>query len=498
MVITCENCQSKFNLDENLIKESGSKVRCSNCQHVFTAYRPAVEDEQGVDAGVEEQRAAQPSDQLSEESLDFDLFESEGEDDGEDFSLEDFGLEDESASVAPEGLAAEEPEVSEDQITVQDLGFVEGGSDEAAPEPVAAAVSEETEEADASVEDLVLEENDLSDDFLASTDEGTESEAVAEDEISFEDLSLEEESLEMAEPVAEGEAGTEDEISFDGLSLEEDSVVEEVQPTAEESKAEEEAGEDLAFEDLSLESGVPEEVSSEQEDAEELSAESFEDDDMSFPEGVPVASLEEGDDGEDDMLDEIPPAPIIDEVAKRRRISMPLLAVLIVVLIGGGAYAAFVLLQGNSIQMPFLESLAGVGKSETPDPGNMKISLLEDVIKGGFVDNKQEGRLFVINGKIRSDYSGPRNFIRMKGVLYFKDGKVAKDRIVYSGNILSDSELQTLDRQAINKRLGNRFGDNKLNFKVPKGKTIPFMVVFGDVPEELGEFSVEVVGSVPG
>ena len=45
MIIECEKCHTKFNLDENLLKESGSKVRCSICKHVFTAFPPKEEPE---------------------------------------------------------------------------------------------------------------------------------------------------------------------------------------------------------------------------------------------------------------------------------------------------------------------------------------------------------------------------------------------------------------------------------------------------------------------
>ena len=38
MIIECEKCHTKFNLDENLLKKTGSKVRCSMCRHVFTAF----------------------------------------------------------------------------------------------------------------------------------------------------------------------------------------------------------------------------------------------------------------------------------------------------------------------------------------------------------------------------------------------------------------------------------------------------------------------------
>jgi len=40
MDIQCEKCRSVFNIDETLIKEGGSKVRCSICRHIFMAYPP--------------------------------------------------------------------------------------------------------------------------------------------------------------------------------------------------------------------------------------------------------------------------------------------------------------------------------------------------------------------------------------------------------------------------------------------------------------------------
>lgn len=59
MYITCQNCDTMFRLDEQLLKPSGSKVRCSQCSHVFVAYppppetpSPAVEEEVPPAAGL--------------------------------------------------------------------------------------------------------------------------------------------------------------------------------------------------------------------------------------------------------------------------------------------------------------------------------------------------------------------------------------------------------------------------------------------------------------
>ena len=43
MYITCQECKTTFSLDENLLKPTGSKVRCSQCGNIFTAVPPPIE-----------------------------------------------------------------------------------------------------------------------------------------------------------------------------------------------------------------------------------------------------------------------------------------------------------------------------------------------------------------------------------------------------------------------------------------------------------------------
>src|SRR4030042_5309920 len=40
MIIRCEECNSRFNIDERILKEGGSKVRCSICKNTFTVFPP--------------------------------------------------------------------------------------------------------------------------------------------------------------------------------------------------------------------------------------------------------------------------------------------------------------------------------------------------------------------------------------------------------------------------------------------------------------------------
>lgn len=451
MLVTCENCDAKFKLDESLIKDTGSKVRCSKCRHVFTVYKPSAGGEdlvsdQDLDGDLSEQSA-----ESQEASLDFDLFDTGGEEESQELSLEDFGLEDEVELDEKSGIS--EDAVFEDEITAADLGFDDEASDEV---------------------------------FEEEKDDKPEEEDVAE-EVSMEGLSLEETGADDDQTEA---PGTEEEISFEDLSLEDAEPEQEALDGAREK-----SDQDLSFDEFNLEEEGPEGALSAQETPGETFDEAAQ---LSVPDDVPVASVEDGEESEEETQEE--PPPVVPEVStpKRKGVSTPLLVVLIVALAAGGGYLGYTLLKGGDIRIPFLESLIGANGPEMADPGNVRITLLEDAIKGEFVDNRTAGRVFMIKGKIKNDYPEMRSFIQVKGVLYNKNGKVARNETAYCGNVLSATELQTLGIEAVKRRLGNRFGDNKSNFRVSRGKVLPFMLVFFDIPQDLGEFSVEVVGSRTG
>lgn len=45
MKVSCVSCQSLFSLYSNLVKTTGSLVRCSNCGYIFMVYRPTLNEE---------------------------------------------------------------------------------------------------------------------------------------------------------------------------------------------------------------------------------------------------------------------------------------------------------------------------------------------------------------------------------------------------------------------------------------------------------------------
>ncbi len=52
MIVQCKNCKTKFRIADNLIPDSGRKVKCSKCGNIFTIFKPVekpkVEEEEEV------------------------------------------------------------------------------------------------------------------------------------------------------------------------------------------------------------------------------------------------------------------------------------------------------------------------------------------------------------------------------------------------------------------------------------------------------------------
>jgi hypothetical protein len=141
-------------------------------------------------------------------------------------------------------------------------------------------------------------------------------------------------------------------------------------------------------------------------------------------------------------------------------------------------------------QVPYLNQ---VMKPEMKAVGEIRV----DNISSMFIDNKTHGKLFVITGTVKNEFSESRKYIKIQGSLFSAGKTLAREVTVYGGNIISDLDLSEMSLADINQRLSNRFGDKKSNFDVRPGQAIPFMVVFSDLPESLEEFTIEAAGSFP-
>jgi len=197
--------------------------------------------------------------------------------------------------------------------------------------------------------------------------------------------------------------------------------------------------------------------------------------------------------------------PMKKALSKKKSSKWAFIIVLVVILLALlGAVVAINYWKPELIPPPvrsFLDNsvssfLKAPDKKEPVSPG---VRLLEfSSVAGSFVDSEKGGRLFLIRGVVGSKYPKPRSYILIKGNILDNKGKVVKSKQSYAGNIFTEEEIKTLPLEEIKKAMNNRDGMARKNFNLSSGATIPFMIVFDNLPDNLSEFSVEAVSSSPG
>jgi hypothetical protein len=119
-------------------------------------------------------------------------------------------------------------------------------------------------------------------------------------------------------------------------------------------------------------------------------------------------------------------------------------------------------------------------------------------VSGKFYQSSKAGNLFCIQGMVLNNYPGSRSFIRVKGSLLDEKGAVVKHKVAFAGNTFTESELKDIALEQINQGSANRTGKGNANVNVKAQGSVPFMILFEALPDNLSEFTVEAVSSAPG
>lgn len=180
--------------------------------------------------------------------------------------------------------------------------------------------------------------------------------------------------------------------------------------------------------------------------------------------------------------------------AKKSGISKTLLVMVIVfVLLAGGAVA--VIRWAPQLMPDFLSQLKMVERPQVIDKGIQRLSFKG--VAGSFLNTKKAGRLFVIRGVVTNGYPNSRRFILIKGTILDDKGKVVRKKLAYAGNSFTKEEINNMSFAELEKAMKNRLGRDGKDADIPADATIPFMIVFRNLPGNLSEFTVEAVSSSP-
>ena len=451
MIIQCDHCSARFRLDDNKLTESGVKIRCKRCQHVFLVRKELPQEE--------------PPPLQSDLQENGTRGESVPEPPAQGGSWPDAGsapffLPEEKPTAAPqeeiswgsrddaEFALSFEPQAPEPEPSVTSPGDEFSFPFEpAAPATISPAESAlQGEEEPPPPEKSAISHDELEFSFTEEKPSPPESDRFD----SFETASVEK------LPPAELPSPTE--IEFDKSMS---PPLPELPPTSPS------LAEAQTFSDSSKTAVMP-----------------------------PVAP-------------ELPP-PTIDPaptdnsaseallpLSRRQRISPVLLAGMIfgalMLLLLGGVGGLYLLGGSEALQQVGLGAVARLLNPEEQVQARILLKKLE----GSYVSTTEGKELFVIRGEAFNSYPTPHAAIQVRGLIYNAAGSVILQKSSYCGNPLTPEQLATLPMAKIEESMNNRLGDSYANIGVPAGKTVPFLIVFSSLPKEAVDFGVEVASSQP-
>ena len=557
MIIQCQACQTRFRLADEKIKPGGTKVRCSKCKEIFTvtpaepepveetvdfgsfnmqAVSEETPDETAVPSDIPEQgdsapeeesfeqeeepapttkaeNISEPADQAQGDEIDFSGLEDEmGEADAGDELAEEFSFADTSQPAEDDLISAEEtpeeppeeqasdfPEASEETMEPGgpvefDFGDDSGLTGEEESPDQTSEVAKSSEVAEFSFESTDDETEDTSeftfeegDDSAQESTEQKPADFALDDQDEDNAFSFDDDVQRGSDSASEwdDDAPAGDSFDFDEPQFDNDTAGPESAP-----KDSSEA--DLQFGEIDFSSDDDDSVAPTLQTDDPLAGAIMgtQDETESFIRREQTPPRSRDDDNEEPLP--VPPPPKKSSLSR-----IVLLLVLLLVVLGGAA--GFLFMQQGSLNLnavaeylPFLKDY--IDENQEFAPGD-RIAIN---ISGSSYVNGQAGQMLVIQGSAVNNHTSSRSSITIKGTLVDAKGKTLLQQTVFCGNALNDAELANMSFGAIEEAMNNEFGDSLSNMNIASGGSIPFTIVFRNLPADIATINVEVVDSKPG
>lgn len=485
MIIQCDKCATRFRLDDSRITPNGVKVRCTKCENVFIVTPPPppeevqVEELFGVVPGMEDkpeqdgEKAPQPKTQQPKRKEDGKhlTFDFDSEITRDDIFKPAGGIRADNGAnksvKTQKKETIEQPGLSFDNL---DFSFSEDRSDESKGKSAWDAAS--GVDSGGSEEDI----------FAGAFDEPVSTREQPEEKSDF--------NLDIDLTASPGENGKDNDFDFGfdappGEDEKEDEPSAPVPPPAPVEKkpalTEKPVSQVSAAAAYTKEAAAPptaEPGTQEEEPAFNtvLSRTMEKDAPLTFGPSDDEEAVARGEQDEEPEEEEEVEESDEGEVREQGRTREPrmgaIIAALIIVLGGGLIYFTGIIDKLTSVLMP---------------PSAQKVVEIES-IKGFYEDNKNFGRLFVIDARVKNITNEPQEVKAATGVVYDDRGNKIAEKSVSPGRIVSVDDIKNLSRE----ELERAFRDPSGGVIPPKG-SVPVMVLFIEVPEGLSEYGVDIV-----
>lgn len=482
MIIQCEQCRTKFKLDDSKVPDKGVRVRCVKCRHVFSV----AKDQSGTEFQADFGTILDSSVASSQDTVEV---------------QEEYAVPDEASAIE-----FEDSSDSSETVFEQTLGGLESApfemEDEQEP-PLSAGTNSADQTLFSLSEDSIppvqIEEEDTAGDidfgeFAFNEDNDEAGSTASAQALDFSDAPT------IQPPPVESKKE-----EFGGLDFSGDDMFGEVVPAAPE-ETDDAVSFDFGMNEFSSSMGVDDTAASPKNAfaiADSSSDTPFSLDEIDFGDeftsvGVQHVSPEELKPSQELLFaplaeaqakpsfssssetaasqEELPPLSIASR-RKQSPLSTALIAVLGIIIAGAVAFFGYSMFTGDKA------NLAEIGH----------ISIHE--VDATFVKNKLTGDLLVISGEAVNDFNTPRASIQVKGMVYGANGDVISSKNAFCGNPLTEEQLSTMTMEKIEAAMANQFGDSLANMEVPPGKSIPFVIVIPKPSAGAKDYGVEPAGS---
>jgi predicted Zn finger-like uncharacterized protein len=459
MIIQCDQCKTKFKLDDSKVAEKDIKVRCAKCRHVFAVAKvqPAADDS----ASLWQDENLLPTEAEQESAAQLQEIEPEAEPDDQFVP---------AAPVEADDLDFSFPSVESEETVVQ----------------------EESQEAP---DEMDFGAFDFGDEGLDAEDSGAKAPAI---------------DLGGAAP-QQAAATAPAEKEFGGLDFSGDDMFGEVVSTPAEDESKESVAFDMGMDDFSDSMGV-ESGGAGQGDlqaAQDTAAENpFSLDDIDFGDeltsvAVQQVSTEELKPSQEGLFaplaaaetpfaparaEEAPapaqeePAPLSAASRRKEGPRMSRMLMLLWAMIAG--LVAFYSIWG-------IKTISEDKAAAPVEAGRITLRSVD----AAYVKSKKLGTLLVISGEAVNEYNKPRASIQVKGMIFGADGEEVVSKSAFCGNPLTKEQLATMSMDKIEAAMTNQFGDSLANMEVAPGDSIPFVIVIPKPDKGATDYGVEPAGS---
>lgn len=120
-------------------------------------------------------------------------------------------------------------------------------------------------------------------------------------------------------------------------------------------------------------------------------------------------------------------------------------------------------------------------------------------LQGKWENNAQVARIFVVKGSVQNRSQKPWAYIKIQAMLLDRTGSTVRAAWAYCGNPIPVGDLRTKAPAEIQKRMRDRNGLQGMNRRIAPGASVPFIVVFFDVPQGTESFVAQVTEAlIPG